>query len=94
MFSQKLKELRSERGLTQKQIAEQLNMSQQGYARWESGKIQPSIPTIEKFANFFNIPIAQLLSEENEKSELELLIAQLNDEQKEQAIQIIKQLLQ
>ncbi|HEO6905160.1 TPA: helix-turn-helix domain-containing protein, partial [Streptococcus agalactiae] len=35
MFSKKLKELRINNKLSQKQIAEQMNISQQAYAKWE-----------------------------------------------------------
>lgn len=63
MFSQKLKELRLTRGYTQKQIADELQFSQQAYQAWEKGKREPTLSTINMFANFFNIPIAQLLDD-------------------------------
>ena len=38
MFPERLKTLRSEAKLTQKEIADKLNISQQAYANWEKGK--------------------------------------------------------
>ncbi|HGD1056919.1 TPA: helix-turn-helix domain-containing protein [Streptococcus agalactiae] len=63
MFSKKLKELRINNKLSQKQIAEQMNISQQAYAKWERGKNSPSLATLEKVANFFNLSIEELLSD-------------------------------
>ncbi|MCC9899809.1 helix-turn-helix transcriptional regulator, partial [Streptococcus agalactiae] len=33
------------------------------YAKWESGKNSPSLATLEKVANFFNLSIEELLSD-------------------------------
>ncbi|WP_438466072.1 helix-turn-helix domain-containing protein [Streptococcus pluranimalium] len=63
MFSQKLKELRTTNNLSQKQIAEKMNISQQAYSKWESGKNSPSLATLEKVANFFNLSIEELLTD-------------------------------
>ena len=41
MLPERLKNLRLESKLTQKQVAEHLGMSQQSYALWESGKRHP-----------------------------------------------------
>ena len=38
MFPERLKSLRLEANLTQKQVAEKLNMSQPAYHSWVSGK--------------------------------------------------------
>ena len=38
MFSKNLKELRLKANLTQAQIAQELDITQQSYQKWESGK--------------------------------------------------------
>ena|GEM_PF-1232907 len=63
MFSKKLKELRINSGLSQTQLAKQLEVSQQSYARWESGKYTPTLDTIQKVSNYFNAPIEELISD-------------------------------
>ncbi|HEM3628685.1 helix-turn-helix domain-containing protein [Streptococcus suis] len=63
MFSKKLKELRLEAGLTQKQIATELGISQQAYARWENNSRKPNLSTLEMFSEFFQVPIQEFLSD-------------------------------
>lgn len=55
IFTERLKELREKSGLTQKQVAERLNISQSAYAQWETGKLNPKKETIQKFADLFNV---------------------------------------
>ncbi|WP_413813339.1 helix-turn-helix domain-containing protein [Streptococcus suis] len=61
MFPERLKELRNEAGLTQKEIATQLNISQPTYVQWELGRRNPSGETLEKFAKFFKVSTDYLL---------------------------------
>ena len=48
MFPERLKELRKEAGLTQKQIAEKFGIKQPNYQQWESGKRKPGEETLKK----------------------------------------------
>ncbi|HEM3629938.1 TPA: helix-turn-helix transcriptional regulator [Streptococcus suis] len=98
MLSERLKQLRLEAGLTQKQMAEYLNTSQPAYQNWEKGIRNPGKESIEKLTNFFNVSSDYLLGNSEirnlyEKSELEILINQLNDEQKEKAIRLLNNLI-
>lgn len=70
MFPDRLKSLRLEASLTQKQIAEKLNITQQAYQAWESGKRRPGEETIKKFATFFNVTTDYLLGKTNIKKEI------------------------
>lgn len=67
MFTKRLKELRKEANLTQKQVAEHFNISQSAYAQWETGKLNPKKETIQMFADFFNVPYTYLTGETNSK---------------------------
>jgi transcriptional regulator with XRE-family HTH domain len=51
----KLKELRKERNLTQKQLAKMLNKSETGYASWEQGLSEPSINDIRLLCEIFEV---------------------------------------
>lgn len=53
----KLKKLREEHNLTQRQIAEILKTSQQNYNRYESGQTPASVETLIKLANFYNVSL-------------------------------------
>lgn len=56
-----LKILRVNKGLTQKECADKLNMPKTTYCYYEQGRINPSIDTIFKFADFFNCSTDYLL---------------------------------
>lgn len=60
-FSNRLKELRLGNGLTQKQLADKLNVSQNAIYNWENGKRQPDFQTLEKLAKIFDVNIDFLL---------------------------------
>ena len=67
MFPERLKALRLEAKLTQKQIAEKLEVNQPQYARWENAGRTPSKETLQKFADFFDVSVDYLLGNTNEK---------------------------
>lgn len=67
MFSDRLKKLRKEAQLTQTEIAKQLNITQQAYQAWESGRRNPKKETIQMFADFFNVPYTYLTGETDSK---------------------------
>ena len=51
-FNEKLKELRSSRGLTQEELAEALFVSRTAISKWESGRGYPSIDSIKGISTF------------------------------------------
>ena len=98
MLPQRLKELRTEAGLTQKEIADKLKIGQNSYSNWEKGIRTPIFPTLEKLAELFNVSTDYLLGKSGvknprQKSELELLIDQLDKEQKEDVVSYIQNLI-
>ncbi len=60
-FSKRLKDLRASAGLTLKAMAEQLNMVQRNYQRYENGSIDPSLSKIIAIADYFDVPIEYLV---------------------------------
>ena len=63
-FNEKLKELRSSRGLTQEELAEVLFVSRTAVSKWESGRGYPSIDSLKEISTFFSVTIDELLSGE------------------------------
>lgn len=61
MFTQNLKHLRLSYKLTQKELADELGTSQQTYMKWETGKMSPTLRTVEKIAEVFDVPVTQLV---------------------------------
>ena len=57
----KLKELREKNGITQKQIANFLGISQQAYNKYETNQNQPTIENLIKLANFYHISVDNLI---------------------------------
>ena len=57
----KIKELRKEKGMTQKQVAEFLSKSETGYASWEQGLAEPSVNDIRMLCKLFEVSADYLL---------------------------------
>lgn len=55
-------ELRKEKELTQKQLAENLGVTDKAVSKWETGKCYPDIETIEKLSIIFDVSINEILS--------------------------------
>lgn len=55
MFPQRLKKAREDAGFTQYDIANELNISQSTYSKYEGGKREPDIEKLAKIAVFLNI---------------------------------------
>jgi transcriptional regulator with XRE-family HTH domain len=60
MYFYRLKNIREDKELSQKQIAELLNMKQQQYARYEKGINEIPFEHIIKLAKFYNVSIDYL----------------------------------
>lgn len=57
VFSVRLKELRLQHGLTQKELAEQIGIKQNSYSDWENGECKPNYEKLEKLADFFDVSL-------------------------------------
>ena len=64
IFANRLKELRNERKLNQRDFAKILGISQGSYARYELGWNQPSMQVLVKIADFFGVTTDYLLGRE------------------------------
>ena len=62
-FYEKLKILRKKRGLTQKEFAEMLGISQKSYSHWETGKNESNYENLSMLACIFNVSIDYLLGD-------------------------------
>ena len=60
-FKDKLKSIRKECGMTQKNVYEILGVSPNCYASWEQGRTQPDIDTIKKLCKIFDVSADDLL---------------------------------
>ncbi|MGO5486586.1 helix-turn-helix domain-containing protein [Selenomonas montiformis] len=60
-FSETLKRLRLEKGLTQGDLAKYSGLKQSSIAMYETGKRNPKIDVLERLADFFNVDIDYLI---------------------------------
>lgn len=67
MFDEIIKELRLSRGLSQVELAKQLNVTKQCVSNWENGNIIPSVDMLVKIALFFSVSTDYLLGLENRR---------------------------
>lgn len=60
-LAENLKALRLESGLGQKQLAEKLNVSPKTVSHWETGYTEPTVSQLIAIADYFDIPIDDLV---------------------------------
>lgn len=61
-----LKAIRIEKGLSQKQLADMVGISQPSYSNIENGKRNPTVKTLKKIVKALNCNIEDLLEEDKE----------------------------
>ena len=67
IFAKRLRELRKEKKLTQKQMADHLQCSLRAYQYYESAAHYPEIPDLIKLADFFGVSTDYLLGRSEER---------------------------
>ena len=55
MYGERLRELRCEKGLTQKQLAEKLNISQKSLSKYERESLDLSTELIVRICRYFQV---------------------------------------
>lgn len=53
-----IKKIRTEKGLTQKQLGEKIGIAEANIRKYESGKLNPKLQTLEKFAKGLDVPVS------------------------------------
>lgn len=66
-FGQRLKYLRIKNNLTQKEVAEKMDVAFQTVSKWESDINEPDIESIKQLACIFNCSIDYLFNTDSEK---------------------------
>ncbi len=64
IFSEKLQLLRKNKGLTQEEMAEKLDVSRQAVAKWESGQVYPDISNLIQISNLLNVTVDYLVKDQ------------------------------
>lgn len=67
MISQRIRELRAEKGISQKNLAHQLFVSPQAISKWERNDATPNPEAITKMAEIFGVSADYLLGRTDQK---------------------------
>jgi len=95
----RIKELRKQRGLTQEQVAEKIQLEQNTISVIESGRNFPTLVTLEKIANVLQVDLSDFFnyetSEDTEVIKKSLLnkFELLNDSQIRQVYKYVKNIV-
>lgn len=57
----KIKEMRKRSGMTQKEVAQQIGVTQGAVWQWESGMVMPTAVNLQKLAATLNCTVDELL---------------------------------
>jgi transcriptional regulator with XRE-family HTH domain len=77
VFSERLKWLRERKGLTQKEMAEKLDISRSNYSKYEYGQREPTIETLRKFPDILGESLDFLVGVIDYDSETETVMDEL-----------------
>ena len=92
MLGDRIKKLREQEGLLQREVASRLGISQQAVARWEKGKTEPDSATLVRLAEIFGCSVDYLLGKTNIRTPIETIAAHHDgDEFTEEELEAIEE---
>lgn len=65
MFSERLKELRKKKGLTQEEAAKRLDIARTTYSGYERGTSEPDMNMLNKLSDFYEVDLNSLVGKDN-----------------------------
>ncbi|MFA9354537.1 helix-turn-helix domain-containing protein [Pediococcus pentosaceus] len=83
MLPLRLKELRKQRHISQRDLADKLQVAQQTIGGWETGRTEPNNELLSKVADFFGVTVDYLLGRTDDRHEEVLAAAHLNKDLKD-----------
>lgn len=94
MFSKRLKKLRKEKKLTQREFAELMNLSSASIAMYETDKRSPDRETIVKMAKFFDVSTDYLLGESYVRHQHDVLAFSTTEDLTEEEIDEVRKYIE
>ncbi len=74
-----LKELRTEKNLTQAQLAEHFGVTNRSVSRWETGSNLPDISLIVEIADFYGVDVREIIDGERKRENMDKDIKEVAD---------------
>lgn len=68
-FNKKLYELRKQKGISQEELAEKLNVTRQTLSKWELGTSTPDMERLVAIADYFEISLDELVLGKEKKTD-------------------------
>lgn len=75
----RIKELREEAMMTQKQLAEKISNMQRNISNWEQGVSEPDLRTVVNLADFFGVTLDELFGREQPSADSAVIKADNTD---------------
>lgn len=100
LLGERIRELRKNRGLTQDQFAELIEVEQKHVSRIELGKSFPTIERLEKISQALNVPLrdifdfVHLTDQQTRSVSIEEMMKQLDDETQKIAYKVFRGIVQ
>lgn len=69
-FADSITRLRKEKGLTQRQVAEVLGVSDKAVSKWERGETMPDVALLPSLAEFYGVSLDELLQREGSQEKV------------------------
>ena len=66
-LGENIHKLRMAKGMTQKQLADQLFVTSQAVSRWENNEVEPNINVLNKMAEIFDVTVDAIINGPNEQ---------------------------
>ncbi len=70
LVGDKIASLRKQNNLSQDHLADALGVARNTVSRWESGSVIPSVETLKKLCEYFNIGMEALIDKNQPEEEL------------------------
>jgi len=86
MFGKRIKELREDKGLTQNELGDLLNLTKANISKYENEKLEPNIETIYKLGEIFNVSTDYILGQTDDPRPIDQ-VNKANQERITQALQ-------
>ncbi|EDP68389.1 putative transcriptional regulator [Carnobacterium sp. AT7] len=88
-LGERLKQSRTNKGFSQTNVADHLNISRQSISKWENGNSLPDLANLVKLSNYYEVSIDELLKE-NKQLKNKIEANELEIEDKSQKLNFIR----
>lgn len=74
---EKFEELLADRNVTAYRVAKDLDMPRSAFSGWKNGRSTPKIETLQRIADYFNVPVSYFYENEQSKEEKDAYVEML-----------------